>query len=110
MHTALVEAGRIPETTFGRNQEIARQESFKTWWLRRDFARPDGMVGERLLFGGVANRCTVWLNGKMLGGHEGMFGGPDFDITDKLKEKNTLVVRLDPVPFEIDKGRRIQSR
>ena len=32
VHTALVEAGRIPETTFGRNQEIARQESFKTWW------------------------------------------------------------------------------
>ncbi len=105
VHAALVEAGRIPETTFGRNQEIARQESFKTWWLRRDFARLEGMVGERLMFGGVANRCTVWLNGKMLGGHEGMFGGPDFDIADKLEERNILVVRLDPVPFEIDKGR-----
>ena len=105
VHTALVEAGRIPETTFGRNQEIARQESFKTWWLRCDFARPDDMVGERLIFGGVANRCTVWLNGKMLGGHEGMFGGPDFDIASKLQETNTLVVRLDPVPFEIDRGR-----
>ena len=105
VHTALVEAGRIPETTFGRNQEIARQESFKTWWLRREFARPDGMVGEKLMFGGIANRCTVWLNGKMLGGHEGMFGGPDFAIADKLEKHNTLVVRLDPVPFEIDKGR-----
>ena len=67
VHTALVEAGRIPETTFGRNQEIARLESFKTWWLRCDFARPDNMVGERLMFGGVANRCTVWLNGKDAG-------------------------------------------
>ena len=105
VHSALVEAGRIPETTFGRNQEIARQESFKTWWLRRDFARPDDLVGADLRFGGVANRCTVWLNGEMLGSHEGMFGGPDFDIAGKLLERNTLVVRLDPVPFEIDKGR-----
>lgn len=105
VHTALVEAGRIPETTFGRNQEIARQESFKTWWLRRDFEHPGEMVGEKLMFGGVANRCTVWLNGAMLGGHEGMFGGPDFDIADRLEAQNTLIVRLDPVPFEIDKGR-----
>ena len=105
VHTALVEAGRIPETTFGRNQEIARGESFKAWWLRREFTRPEDMLGEELRFGGVANRCTVWLNGKMLGSHEGMFGGPDFDIAGRLQERNTLVVRLDPVPFEIDKGR-----
>lgn len=105
VHTALVKAGRIPETTFGRNQEIARLESFKTWWLRREFAGPADMVGARLMFGGVANRCTVWLNGKMLGGHEGMFGGPDFDIAEQLQARNVLVVRLDPVPFEIDRGR-----
>ena len=105
VHSALVAAGRIPETTFGRNQEIARQESFKTWWLRRDFARPDDIAGDRLMFGGVANRCTVWLNGRMLGSHEGMFGGPDFDIAGRLQERNKLILRLDPVPFEIDKGR-----
>ena len=105
VHTALVEAGRIPETTFGRNQIIARQESFKTWWMRCDFARPADMVGEMLLFGGVANRCTVWLNGRMLGSHEGMFGGPDFNIAGRLQERNTLVLRLDPVPFEIDVNR-----
>ncbi|MCY3833391.1 MAG: beta-mannosidase [Chloroflexi bacterium] len=105
VHSALVEAGRIPDPSFGRNQIIARQESFKTWWLRREFARPADMEGETLMFGGVANRCTVWLNGQMLGGHEGMFGGPDFDIADRLEEQNCLVVRLDPVPFEIDKNR-----
>ncbi len=105
VHTALVEAGRIPETTFGRNQEIAREESFKTWWMRRDFARPEDLIGDMLRFGGVANRCTVWLNGAMLGGHEGMFGGPEFEIAGLLQELNTLVVRLDPVPFEMDRGR-----
>ena len=34
-----------------------------------------------------------------------MFGGPDFDIAGRLDERNTLVLRLDPVPFDIDKAR-----
>ncbi|MCY4537067.1 MAG: beta-mannosidase [Chloroflexi bacterium] len=100
VHTALVEAGIIPDPSFGLNQAIARQESFKTWWMRCDFPRPAKLRGDMLMFEGVANRCTVWLNGKMLGGHEGMFGGPDFDIAGLLKADNTLIVRLEPIPFE----------
>ena len=67
VHSALVDAGRIPETTFGRNQEIARQESFKTWWLRYEFDRPEDLLGADLRFGGVANRCAVWLNRRDVG-------------------------------------------
>ena len=100
VHTALVEAGIIPDPSFGLNQAIARQESFKTWWMRCDFPRPASLRGEALMFEGVANRCTVWLNGKMLGSHEGMFGGPDFDIAGLLQADNTLIVRLEPIPFE----------
>ncbi len=100
VHSALVEAGIIPDPTFGLNQTIARQESFKTWWMRCDFRRPANMNGDRLSFEGVANRCTVWLNGKLLGSHEGMFGGPDFNIAGLLQEDITLVVRLEPIPFE----------
>lgn len=100
VHTALVEAGIIPDPSFGLNQAIARQESFKTWWMRCDFPRPAKLRGDTLMFEGVANRCTVWLNGKMLGGHEGMFGGPDFDISGLLEADNTLIVRLEPIPFE----------
>lgn len=100
VHTALVEAGILPDPSFGLNQAIARQESFKTWWMRCDFPRPAGVRGDALMFEGVANRCTVWLNGKMLGSHEGMFGGPDFDIAGLLQADNTLIVRLEPIPFE----------
>ena len=100
VHTALVEAGALPDPTFGLNQVIAREESFKTWWMRRTFPRPQAMDGARLIFGGVANRCQIWLNGLMLGGHEGMFGGPEFDIGALLQDENKLVVRLDPILFE----------
>ncbi len=100
IHTALVEAGRIPDPTIGVNQRVARQESYKTWWMKKNFDRPEGVQGTRLIFGGICNRCSIWLNGQLLGSHEGMFGGPEFDITPFLKESNTLIVKLEPIPFE----------
>jgi beta-mannosidase len=104
VHSALVQAGRIPDPTFAVNQKIARLESFKTWWMSKRFSRPRGMHKAQLMFGGVCNGCEVWLNGKHLGSHEGMFGGPDFDVTEVLQEENLLVVRIDPIPFEAANG------
>jgi len=102
VHAALVAAGKLPDPTIGRNQLIVAKASYKTWWLKTTFRKPAGTTGERLIFEGVCNRCTVWLNGVKLGGHEGMFGGPSFDIASRLQETNTLVVRLDPIPLEND--------
>jgi beta-mannosidase len=102
VHAALVAAGKMPDPTIGRNQPIVAQASYKTWWLRTTFRRPADMQGERLVFDGVCNRCTVWLNGVKLGGHEGMFGGPAFNVAKLLQDENTLVVKLDPIPAEND--------
>jgi beta-mannosidase len=98
VHAALVAAGMLPDPTIGRNQPIVAQASYRIWWLKTTFDRPTGTCGERLVFDGVCNRCTVWLNGKRLGRHEGMFGGPEFAIAARLRDQNTLVVRLDPIP------------
>ena len=99
VHTALEKAGRIPDPKFGRNDAIARERSTRTWWFKRTFPRPaDMMERPRLVFGGVAIKCHVWLNGEKLGEHNGMFGGPFFDLTGKLKDHNTLIVKLDPAP------------
>lgn len=98
VHTALVAAGELPDSTVGLNQQLARQESFKTWWMKRSFARPATQAA-RLVFGGVANRCTIWLNGVELGSHEGMFGGPEYAIEHLLQDQNVLVVRLEAIPF-----------
>ncbi len=99
VHKALFEAGRIPDPVVGRNQDIAREYSFKTWWLRKKF-RFSPVPGQsyRLSFEGVADRCTVWMNGQELGSHRGMFGGPDFDVTETLRQDNELIVKLEPIP------------
>jgi beta-mannosidase len=98
VHTALTAAGKIPDPKFGLNDKIAHDKSFTSWWFRRDFDKPRGTTGERLVFGGCAIRCTVWLNGTLLGSHEGMFGGPEFNVDNLLREKNTLIVKIDAAP------------
>lgn len=97
VHTALLENEVIPDPYVGFNDRIARQQSYKTWWFKKTFTRPQGMVHEKLVFDGVADSMTVWLNGQLLGSHQGMFGGPTFNIADALIDgENTLIVRLDP--------------
>ena len=104
VHSALQKAGKIPDPKVGLNDAIARTNSFKTWWFKRTFERPAGLTGGRLVFGGVAVKCTVWLNGRELGSHEGMFGGPEFDVAGLLQDQNTLIVRIFPAPYVEGKG------
>jgi beta-mannosidase len=107
IHTALFQAGKLPDPTIGLNQKIARSESFKTWWMMRTFnyssmnnSNTNCPKNIKIIFSGVANKCKIWLNGNLLGSHEGMFGGPEFDVSQYIKEINTLIVMLEPIPFE----------
>ena len=98
IHTALVENEIIPDPYIGQNDSIAEKQSYKTWWMKREFELDSPSSHCILSFGGIANKCTIWLNGKLLGTHEGMFGGPDFSIGKYLKNKNTLIVKLEAIP------------
>ena len=98
VHTALFEAGRIPDPTVGLNDKIARQYCYKEWWFERTFDDP-GLGGcEELQFEGVCYRVHVWLNGNYLGSHSGMFGSFHFPIAGLLKKKNRLIVKIDNAP------------
>lgn len=99
VHTALWNAGKIPDPYLGKNDSIARSQSFKTWWFKKEFTVKNNLNKPQLIFDGVAVHCTVWLNGIKLGEHEGMFGGPTFDISKSLKSKNILIVKIDPAPY-----------
>jgi len=96
VHTALYDAGVIPFPYTGRNQEVAATWSKKTYWYQKTFPRPPAGQDRTLVFHGICNRCTIWLNGRELGQHEGMFTRVEFPIHDLLQESNTLVVKLDP--------------
>lgn len=99
VHSALFTAGRIPDPMIGQHDSIAEKCSYKRWWLKRTFNYEGGWNKPLLQFEGVANRCKVWLNNKLLGEHEGMFGGPDYEVSKHLRKGlNELVVLLDSIP------------
>ena len=66
-------------------------------WYKRTFDYRPGEAERAYLYFGAANYLTrVYLNGQLLGGHEGGFTPFNFDVTDALVEgENLLVVKVD---------------
>jgi beta-galactosidase len=68
-------------------------------WYRRHFTVPKGDEGRRFRidFEGAFRDCHVWLNGILLGRHEGGYDPFCFDATDLVNRggENVLVVRVD---------------
>ncbi len=100
VHTSLLNAGKIPDPLFAKNDKAAREESYKTWWFKREFDYDFSLENPMLCFDGVCYNAVFWLNGVFLGGHIGMFGGPYYDVKDILKEKNTLIVKIENSPAD----------
>ncbi|HAQ56935.1 MAG TPA: beta-galactosidase [Acholeplasmatales bacterium] len=65
----------------------------------KEFATPERSDGERvsIRFGAVMTSADVWLNGNVVGSHEGGFTPFSFDLTPYLNPSgsNRLVVRVD---------------
>jgi len=65
-------------------------------WYKKSFEAVRPAPGKRvfLCFDGVDWEAEVWLNGKPLGSHIGYCEPFRFDVTDLLREKNELSVRV----------------
>ena len=98
VHTALLEAGIIPDPTVGLQDAVAREYCYKTWWFKKEFDREPESAASELCFEGVCHYGKVWLNGCYLGEHRGMFGSFSFDVSGILKEHNVLIVKIENSP------------
>ncbi len=70
-------------------------------WYRRTFETPAAWRGEHVLihFGAVDYRARVWVNGQLLGSHEGGNVPFSFDATAALHAgRNTVTVRAEDPP------------
>ena len=70
----------------------------KTWYYRKNFTVP-GDIKDRyvfLCFDGIDYYARIWLNGRDLGRHEGLQGGPMLEVGSLLKTDgpNELVVEV----------------
>jgi beta-glucuronidase len=66
-----------------------------TVWYKKTFIhKPDKNKRTFLYFGAVNYHCDVYLNNEYTGSHEGGFTPFQFEITGKLKDTNSLIVRV----------------
>ena len=80
----------------------------KEWWYRKHFRAAPQMDGKRTLlqFDGADYFASVWLNGKLLGEHEGTYVPFSFDVTHLLRYDgdNVLAVRVTHPWIPKDRG------
>lgn len=93
----LYEAGVLPNPYFGTNSHEYAWVDTKVWYYRKVFSIKEAIDADKtdafLCFDGLGYYSKVWLNGELLGEHEGMFGGPVVNVADKLVcGKNEIIV------------------
>ena len=82
----------VPGDFNSQMPELTYYES--TVWYKKSFHYKKSDKRLFLHFGAVNYIADVYLNGEKLGSHEGGFTPFQFEITDKVKEQNDVVVRV----------------
>ncbi|MBR5308348.1 MAG: hypothetical protein IKU43_06230 [Clostridia bacterium] len=93
------EAGILPHPYEAANSKLYRNLDENAWYYKRKFTVDRAIDSDTenafLCFDGVGYYSRVWLNGELLGDHEGLFGGPVCDVADRLKKgENEIIVEV----------------
>jgi beta-mannosidase len=70
------------------------------WTYKASFDKPELKAGEKIGFfsKGIDYEFDIYLNGDHLYYQEGMFTPVDLDITERIKDKNELIITIYPAP------------
>lgn len=101
VHTALLEAGEIPDPYFGRNEEAVAWVYKTPWTVERTFDVPPEMTDGflTLTLSEVDCIATVLLNGEAIAETQNQFIRYDIDVTGKVRPgENTLTIAFAAVP------------
>ncbi|WP_417580505.1 beta-mannosidase [Pelagibacterium sp.] len=101
VHTALLEAGEIPDPYFGQNEDVVAWVYKTPWTLERLFVVPADMTDRYLTLTLSEVDCiaSVFLNGEMIAETQNQFIRYDIDVTGKILEgENTLTIAFATVP------------
>ena len=92
------EAGILPHPYKESNSRQYRFVDQKVWYYRRKFSLENYKnLGKAFLcFDGAGYFSRIWMNGNLIGEHEGLFGGPIADVNGHLKfgQENELIVEV----------------
>jgi beta-glucuronidase len=90
---------KLDKVTVPHSFSVDKRYFFYTgtaWYFKKFDAKPL-KAGTRafIRFDAVFYKCTIWLNGKEAGTHEGGYTPFELDVTTSLKDKNVLSVMVD---------------
>ena len=95
---ALYKAGELPYPYAHMNTQKYKWVPDKVWYFRRHFEVPAGAKDDYvfLCFDGAGYHTKIWLNGTLVGRHEGMFGGPHVEVSKWIEQgkQNEIVVEV----------------
>ena len=94
----------FPDIHMGKNVEVYEQFEDDEWMYRTYFdIKPQ--KNERLYFvsHGIEYEYEISINGETVFSHEGMFTKAEIDLTNYLKDKNCLTVKIFPHPLSGEK-------
>ena len=100
VHRALLDAGRIEDPFYDRNEDGCAWIEDREWWYRMSFDGPQELLGPderlRFVFHGLDTFATIYLNGEELGSHSNMFREAVFDVGERIRPaENTLAILFD---------------
>jgi beta-mannosidase len=80
----------------------ALKSFYRPVWFRRAFVVPASFAGKRvrLVFEAVDYFAKVWVNGELLGEHEGYFNPFSFDVAARLKPGENVVAVMVTNPWD----------
>lgn len=97
-------AGKLGDPYKNLNAREHERLEQKIWYYRKIFSLPAKASGNNILlcFDGIDYFARIWLNGELLGTHEGIFGGPVIDISQIVKYggNNDLLVEVVSANFK----------
>ena len=98
VHWSLYNGGKLPHPYYNKNSELYNWVDEKVWYYTRKVKMEMPKVESYiyLCFDGLDYFSKVWINGQLLGTHEGMFGGPTVEVSKYLTygEENTITVEV----------------
>ncbi|WP_080903528.1 sugar-binding domain-containing protein [Parabacteroides sp. Marseille-P3160] len=91
-------AGKLGDPYKHLNAKEHEKLEQKVWYYKKEFSLPDEAKGKNILlnFDGIDYFAKIWLNGKLLGTHQGIFGGPVIEISKEASfgGNNELIVEV----------------
>ncbi|WP_276949204.1 glycoside hydrolase family 2 protein [Acetatifactor muris] len=95
---------------FNRDMEGGRSQGFQDrWgigWYRKNIYLQEKKVDScyMLVFGGVYENCTIWINGRLTGSHRYGYSTFRLEISEYLETgENDLIVKVDNTIFPADR-------